>query len=214
MPFVSSLICLIVLLNYACVGSGQKLGSRSKITDPYASQFTLLGVTLGKSTLNDVQRRFGDHSVVRYGEGGNAVSQICVAPQDGQAKDVFSSGPTGGWQTVTNFDIVSPGVDRSALGSLRIGDCRAGTFARAEVKTAGGLGLGLTVAQVKSVLGTPKKEDSNRLYYESLLYNETAGDSKDEAARNRDVDSSFTVISVDFRGGKAVHISVGNTNAI
>jgi hypothetical protein len=67
---------------------------------------------------------------------------------------------------------------------------------------------------VKSVLGTPKKEDGERLYYESLLYSETAEDSKAKATGSRDVDSSFTVISVDFRGGKAVHISVGSTNAI
>src|SRR6266852_2857331 len=138
-------MCLVILVAQASAQSGQNLGPNAQNSDPYVSQFTLLGVTLGKSTLKDVQRTFGDHPIVRYGEGGDATSQICISSREGHAKVVFSSGPSGGWQTVTNFDLVSAIANRTQTHPLRITDCHAGTFTSADVGTTGGLKLGLTI---------------------------------------------------------------------
>ena len=72
---------------------------------------SILGVTILKSTLNEVQDKFGKAYVLKEKE--HAPNVICYCSDDSSDNTalIFKSGAMGGWTTITQFELVASITD-------------------------------------------------------------------------------------------------------
>jgi hypothetical protein len=166
-------------------------------TEISVSHLSVFGLTLGKNTLADVRAQLGDAPVIDYGETGLSVKQVCYITRNGDhTRLVFESGAGGGWTQITGFRLIA---ERGK--SAKSDQCRADRRIGHELRTAGGLGLGLSRTQVIRLLGLPTKTRGNTLIYESLTT---------EQILNKTFDIR-TVIKLDFDGMKVSVVNVFRT---
>ncbi len=121
---------------------------------------TVLGVTVGKQTLNDVQRRLGSTVILPRRE--QAPKRICyVSSRDDDGTIVvFEAGAIGGWEEITSVSIFS----RKAKFVERP-SCAASGIISKDVRTPRGLRLELDRRDLTKMLGAPTAERSNNVLY-------------------------------------------------
>jgi hypothetical protein len=149
---------LVLLLAGFTLISGQE-ASKSKVSQ----NLSLLGFTLEKNTLADVQHRLGTTRPGSCSEDVEASKTVCyVADHSNDVRVLFESGSSGGWSRLDGFRVVS--------GDLPVDchlQCKATTVFGKDIQTSGGLRLGLTREEVIALLGLPGKVNGNRLMFES-----------------------------------------------
>lgn len=122
------------------------------------AQMTIMGLTLGKHTLKDVQSELGkaellpglEHKPNRvcYISGDNSDGTILIF----QAWEISS--------VLTSFRILS-----SQANFKESDQCAKSKLISKDMVTDGGLRLGLSRQQLKAILGKPTKEQGNSLLY-------------------------------------------------
>jgi hypothetical protein len=123
---------------------------------------SLMGFTLERSTLADVQGKLGATTSGRCSSEEEASKMICyVSSASDKTRVVFESGFSGGWSVLDGFRVVSG----SLTPDCRLQCLRTSAFDN-NIKTSGGLRLGLTRQQLIALLGAPTKENRNRLTFE------------------------------------------------
>lgn len=126
---------------------------------PGDSHLTVLGFTIGKNSLKEIQVSLGPAKILQESEHGP--SQICY--QSTQERDgtslIFEAGPLGGWQTLTSF------VIESNSESIESNRCHQAHLVSKRIHTKSGIRLGLTQKQLRVILGAPTKIIKNNWFY-------------------------------------------------
>jgi hypothetical protein len=124
------------------------------------SNLSLMGFTLGKSTIGDVETRLGKAKKRKCSaSGGDSVELCYIVPGSDNTEVIFRSGATGGWIELDNFELIA-NVSKSKCSAC------VGALAAGKPETDGGLKLGLTRQNVIDLLGAPKKQKGNDLMFE------------------------------------------------
>lgn len=122
----------------------------------------LLGLTLGKNTLADVQAKFGASPTRRCSREEEAADELCYesAGKD-RTKVVFEAGFSGGWTQLDGFKVIAGDLEPRCYRQCP----KAGQIS-AEVRTAAGLRLGMTREELIALLGTPTQIRGKRLRFQ------------------------------------------------
>lgn len=124
---------------------------------------TILGFTIGHSSLKDIQLKLGRASVIRASKEEESDVSICyISPTDGTVL-AFYSGPMGGWTDMTWFALWSR--EAEFAGRSR---CAHSELVSHNLATASGIHLGLTKAELEKIEGTPTRATSTRYIYDYL----------------------------------------------
>lgn len=152
----SFLIVVSAVLLIVAMAHGQKQPSSHVSRD-----LSLLGFTLEKNTLADVQNKLGPSTPGGCSQEVEASKMICYVSEGPiRVKVFFESGSSGGWSRLDGFKVVSEGVPTCHL------QCKSTTAFSGDVQTSGGLKLGLTKTEVVALLGAPSKASGNRFTFE------------------------------------------------
>jgi hypothetical protein len=104
------------------------------------------GLTLGKSTLDDVEKKLGHARRFRLEKGEESSVGLCYLASDGRVAVVFASGPMGGWKD----------LDTLYLGTVSALTQAGASCARAtgsvEASTQNGIRPGMNPAVLCSIL--------------------------------------------------------------
>ncbi len=157
-----SVIALVVFL----VCTGAFLSAQSDLTrrEPMAessSQLNLLGFTIGKHTLADVQAKLGPSTPKKCSGNEEAPREICYTSNSlDHTKVIFRAGFSGGWTELDGYKIISGNLTPQCFRQ-----CSSTVSLPRIIKTDSGLRLGLTRQQVEQILGKPIRSSSSRLRF-------------------------------------------------
>lgn len=153
-------ITLGLLLATIQVAYGQDYSKKVDVS----RQLSLMGFTLGRSTLTDVQNKIGTATAGACSKEEEASKVICYVSQGpDKVRVYFEAGFSGGWSRLDGVKVVSGKL----TSSCRLQCTRTAAFARG-LQTEGGLRLGLNREELIRLLGTPTKVNQNRLTFEWL----------------------------------------------
>jgi hypothetical protein len=138
---------------------------------------SVLKVTTGSTTLQEAQRVLGSTDLRQNGGDAAAAASVeCYVGKDGTTLVLSSNSEMGGNTTITDVQIVErealadfsegvnysiPAEDRPRCGALK-------ELSRATA-TAGGLRLGLSIEEVRALLGKPEVSSEHRAEYRESL---------------------------------------------
>lgn len=156
-PAVRVTIWVSVLLLISMLPVFSQQSARPSVS----SHLILMGFTLGKSTISDVQKKLGASQVGRCSGEEEASKEICYVLRGPQHNRVyFEAGVSGGWSQLDEFRVVSgseqPTCQLECM-SIAIGS---------DVQTSGGLRLGLGRSEVLNLLGPPNSTSGNKLTFQ------------------------------------------------
>jgi len=160
--FRSPNVIVVAPLAFLLVTAQAVGGQRPVGTPDLTPQMSLMGFSLERSTLTDVQGKLGATTPGGCSAEEEASKVICyVSSGPDKTRVVFESGFSGGWSVLDGFRVVSG----SLTPNCQLQCLRTSAFDKG-IKTSGGLGLGLTRQQLIALLGLPTKETRNRLTFE------------------------------------------------
>lgn len=156
------------------------------------SDLSVLGITIGKSTLANVSEKFRGNEIYHEGDAAKSLNVICYKGDDGTVV-AFESGEMGGKdQTITNLVIVGS----KAHYRLEAKCSKSAKFSKAiEVS---GIRLGMGKKTIEKAKGNPSKDQKNLIIYAYHASKKTA---------NGDADISSTFI-LRLDGGKLAQLSI------
>jgi hypothetical protein len=182
-PFRMAPVVLIIVAMASVVGTVS-----AKAIDP--RQFEVVGLTLFKDEMKDVDRKLG--LAVDSHPPGSDFPERCYA----------SPGKDGTLLVLENWTGTLVGFRIYRASPTDNEKCTRTSAVSGQISTAGGLRLGLTMADVLKLLGTPTKKTSN-----SFTYHE------DVASRIKGKEGLFEYTEIDLRfaDSKLVSIHVVHT---
>jgi hypothetical protein len=151
-----------------------------------ASNFEILGIRLGTSTIEDLTQTLGQAPAMKAKDPENSL--VCYA----------SSGPD---RTVLEFENWTDPIEfRLFKGSPElVKECLPTDGVSASISTTSGLRLGLTRDQVVAILGQPQKIRAGHWSYESSTVRALMTDEKARASKLKSPPSSVEVYEkIDF----------------
>jgi hypothetical protein len=188
---------------------GSQIKSQESPRHNVLPHLCLMGFTLGKSTIPDVQRKLGASTVGRCSDEQDASNEICyVLPGPQEDRVFFESGVSGGWSGLDGFRVVS-GTEKS---TCRV-QCASATGA-GNIQTNGGLKLGLKRNEVLNLLGSPTRETGDSLTFEWLSRKRMTKDEMEKSGQNPVTYPYWNVldtIQVTLRNSKVVEFEVSHT---
>lgn len=129
-----------------------------------AAYLKILGFTLGKSTLADVEAKLGKSNLRLCSSGllpaEGASSELCYLAGNGQTRVVFESGSSGGWKVLDSYKVIAGSLRRPCYRQ-----CPRAPQVSSNVQTGGGLKLGLSREKLIALLGPPKEIRGNKLTF-------------------------------------------------
>lgn len=172
---------------------------------------TILGLTIGRSSLQDVQARLGHSRITRVSKDEESDVSVCyVSPTDGTVV-AFYSGAMGAWKDITWFALWS-----SEAAFPHSSRCTPSKEVSRNVSTASGLRLGLTEQKLERIVGKPTKHGRTSMKYEYLCRSKMTDDQIKgfKTANNWDVTSDpyfdrMSWIEVHYMKSAASRIEVG-----
>ncbi len=170
---------------------------------------TILGVTLDENTFSDVRSSLGSSSEILKASHPHDADSICYSSApDRKVRLIFSSGgPEDPTDKLTSFTLVSDGASKNN------GHCSTSNKLTGKVRTLNGLGLGLSQAEVESILGTPSKITASWVIYAYQKYHSFTPEesaSMPRAPGGGDYKGVFTYhdLVMHFTDGKSDKITV------
>jgi hypothetical protein len=141
----------------------QARGQRSSQPN-VSSHLSLLGFRLEKSTVADVQDKLGTAKIGHCSHGVEPISYIgYVSQSPDKTKILFESNRFDPPFELSGFRVVAGNRSTSPCQI----EYRTNATFGSDVRTGGGLKLGLTKAELLALLGSPSKVSGNRLTFES-----------------------------------------------
>ena len=174
---------------------------------------TILGFTLDKDTLADVQARLGDAPVRQCSHATEASRELCYSGEDG-TRIVFESGFSGGWSKLDAYKVIGPAAPSSSCYS----NCpRATGLHGAVLASDGGLRLGMSRKSLLALLGPVKERKGSKLTFRWRSRREMTHDELKKASRAPNTKVTYAyfdvmdVIEVTVRDSKVVEFEVQHT---
>jgi hypothetical protein len=124
------------------------------------AHLTLLEFTLGQHTIQEVEAKLGKPTqYVNEDSHGKAVCYVAARKGD-QTIVAFGTGIMGGETYLLNFQLMAEEVRFKERRK-----CQRSPWVSREVTTASGLKLGMDRGQIITLLGTPTREEKDRLNF-------------------------------------------------
>jgi hypothetical protein len=138
--------------------------------DTAASNFRILGITIGRDDQAAIQRKLGRTTVINRGDAGVGRSQICYVSEDGKTHLTFEEG-----EVEYAFYLFSGGA--AWKGSDL---CVKSKLVKRYIRTVSGLGLGQSPVQVRAILGRPttSRQNGELVYFRQIRKRFTESDLK------------------------------------
>lgn len=136
--------------------------AQSQPAPKIAGHLEILGFTLGKSTLAEVEAKLGKSAARKCSREEEASKEVCFLAGEGQTRVVFEAGFSGGWKELDGYKVIAGSLQRPCYRQ-----CTRVSQVTDDVQTEGGLKLGLTHEQLITLLGPPKRTRGNKLSFES-----------------------------------------------
>jgi hypothetical protein len=153
-------------------------GKKVSITDADA---TILGLTIGRASLNDVQTKLGNGKLARVSRDEESDVSVCyVSPIDSTVL-VFYSGAMGGWKDITWFALWT----REA-GFPHASQCTSSKLVSRNLSTQSGVRLELTNAALEQIVGKPTEHAPESVKYNYLCRRKMT---EDEIKRFKDANN-------------------------
>jgi hypothetical protein len=153
------MLSLHIVLTILSVFGGWQGRPKPPSKPEVSPHLTLLGFTLGRSTLADVQAKLGSSKITRTDAGQDSESEVCyLIPGKNESEVFFQSGFSGGWVQLDGFKVTSRASDRDS-------QCLAADGPEFEIQTLGGLRLGLSREETTQLLGSPTSSSRDGLRY-------------------------------------------------
>lgn len=217
MPLKQAIVVFLMLEIVTCLAQTRREKEpvcdrqRSKRVDIADGDATILGYTIGRASLDDVQAKLGKTETYRVSrEEGSDVAICYVSPADGTVFAVYS-GAMGGWKDITWFALWS--LEAAFPNTSR---CAKSVEISRHLVTLTGLRLGLTAAELKRIAGTPSKVTSSSAKYDYVCRRKMSEDDIKgfKTANNWDVTSDpyfdrMSWIDVHFKNAIATRIEIG-----
>jgi hypothetical protein len=127
------------------------------------ADLTVLGLTIGHSSLKDVQAKLGSATSRKVSREDESDIALCYVSQEDATVLVFYSGAMGGWADITEFEVWG----REAMFP-RPSDCSPSNLVSRSLSTQSGIKLGLATEELARILGTPSKSGRASIKYECL----------------------------------------------
>jgi len=191
--------------------SDEKIPEQNR--EPSAANLKILGLSLIKEdVLGAAAAKLGKASVVERGDASTGRSQACYTSleEQGRIHLIFEQGEVN--EVLYLFE-GGPDWQGSDL-------CFKSRLVTRRLSVASGLRLGLTPAEVKTILGKPSVATSNKLIYSFSVQKKTSaadlqrvrqaypGLSEEELQRNYGFYSLGAYIEVRFSSGKLTYLAI------
>lgn len=151
----------VVLIAWVTIGAGLAF-AQSQPPRGLAHDLRIMGFTLGKSTLADVQAKLGKSAVRKCSYEEEASSEVCyVSAARDQTKVVFEAGFSGGWKELDGYKVIAGSVRQRCYRQ-----CPRAAQVTRDLRTEGGLRLGMVREQLIALLGAPKQVRRNKLTFQ------------------------------------------------
>ncbi|MBC7540661.1 MAG: hypothetical protein H7281_17710 [Bacteriovorax sp.] len=155
------------------------------------SELSILGITIGKSTLEDVKSKFKSKDIYYQGDAGESLYVLCYKSSNGSTI-AFESGETGGnAHTVSTISINGTKVPYR-LNKI----CEKTSLIRSKL-VINGISLGMSPDLIKRLKGKPSKQSANSLLYQFEIQEKNEKRQLDIISRleiefNQDIVSALT----------------------
>lgn len=131
------------------------------------SELTVLGITVGKSTLDEVKAKFKSKDFYHEGDAGESLSVLCFKSSNGSTI-AFESGEMGGSEhKITSISINGP---KKAYRLNKI--CEKTSLIKSKL-VINGVSLGLSPDLIKRVTGKPSKQSTDHFLYQYEAHDKT-----------------------------------------
>lgn len=172
------MLVVVALLSFTLSSSGAQ-GKHAFIVATKATELvhagemdeahlTLLGFTLGKHTVQNVEGLLGKpKEYVGVDQHGKDVCYVSESKGD-NTRVIFGTGMMGDWEDLLNFQLIAGHVNFKESKK-----CKRSPLVSKNVATASGLKLGMSQELVKTILGSPTKENKERLLFEYDTHKQT-----------------------------------------
>ena len=157
MLLLKSISASLVLLT---LGTGLVFAQSQPVSN-IAGHLDILGFTLGKSTLADVEAKLGKSAARKCSREEEASKEVCYLAGKDQTRVVFEAGFSGGWKELDGYKVIAGSLQRPCYRQ-----CPRASQVTSDVQTEGGLKLGLTREQLIALLGPPKQTRGNKLSFQ------------------------------------------------
>jgi hypothetical protein len=137
---------------------GQAVFAQAPTEIKKVGDFNLKGIKLQKSTLDEVQKKFGKQELRPFIESAESFKGVCYQSADG-AKLQFGSRVMGDSKVVDEIMLVS------AKGEENFGDCMRSRKFASKIIFGNGIRLGVSRDEITKKLGSPSMEKDTRLEY-------------------------------------------------
>lgn len=136
-------------------------------------ELTVLGVTLGKTTLNEVKDKFKAKDIYHEGDAAESLYVLCfIGP--GNSTIAFESGEMGGSERVVHAVSINSSQNPYKLKQI----CQKTSMIKSKI-ALNGISLGMSPDIVKKLVGTPTKQDTNTIEYKYAIQTKTDAGQKD-----------------------------------
>lgn len=129
------------------------------------NELTVLDVTIGKTTLNEVKDKFKSKEIYHEGDAGASLYAICLKASNG-ATIAFESGEMGGTEHVVNAISVNSPQAPYKLSKI----CEKSSAIKGKI-TLHKTSLGMSPDIVKRLTGKPSKQTADTIEYRYELQN-------------------------------------------
>lgn len=125
------------------------------------NELTILGFTLGRSTLKEVQDKIPGKEIYHEGDAGKSIYRLCYKGINGTFV-TFESSEMGG----RNHIMTSISISSLKIPIRFQKHCANSNLITKEIVVEPGIKLELTKNEIQKLKGSPSKESANWLYYE------------------------------------------------
>lgn len=155
-------------------------------------ELTIQGITLAKTTLNEVKAKFKSKEIYHQGDAGETLYALCFKTANGSTI-AFESGEMGGADhTIDAISINSPSTPYR-LNKI----CEKSSAFKGKL-TINGLSLGMSPDLIKTLKGKPTKSENDYLEYSYNFQEKTEKGTKDTTSD----------LKIEFKNSAASEIKV------
>ncbi|MBC7426997.1 MAG: hypothetical protein H7336_00205 [Bacteriovorax sp.] len=159
------------------------------------SELTILGVTIGKTTLNEVKVKFKTKEIYHEGDAGESLYVVCLKISNGSTI-AFESGELGG----AEHKVISISVN-SPQSPYRLNNICEKTSAIKEKMTLHKTSLGMSPDIVKRLTGKPSKQTADRIEYRYEMQEKT----------NKGNLDTLTTLTIEFKSSMSTQFTATKT---
>lgn len=183
-----SLLLLVISLNSATAQVAKIQPDR---------ELTVLGITVGKTTMNEVKEKFKAKEIHHEGDADTMLYALCFYGP-GSSTIAFESSEEGGNEKVVKSISINSTQNSYKLKKI----CQKTSLIKTKL-VINGISLGMSPDLVQKLVGTPVKQDTNTIEYKYSIQEKT-----ETGQKNTQSD-----MTIEFKDSMSNKITVNKTES-